>query len=118
MAYLDLRDLDKELDELKDRQDDPEDELDEEDTERLAALEDLKDELGGSLLQDDSAMIPEEDFEDYAQDLADSLGYTGDGGMGDNPLLTYINWRAWAESLKPDYIEVTFDGSDYLIHSC
>ena len=120
MAYLDLRDLDKELDELKDRRDDEDQDwpLDEEDTERLAALEDLAGQLGGSLFQDETTMIPEEDFEDYAQDWAGDVGYAGDGALKDNPLLNYIDWGWWAESLKPDYLTVTFDGDDYLIRSC
>ena len=115
MRYLDLRDLDKELDELRDRRDDEDAELDEEDTERLAALGVLEDELGGSLWQDDGTMIPEEDFEDYARDLAEDLGYATNSDS--NPLLGYIDWGAWAEDIKHDYLEVEFDGRTYLIRA-
>lgn len=115
MSYLDTRELDKELDELRDRRDDPDDELDEEDTDRLEALQGLECELGGSLLLADTTMIPEEDFEDYAREMADSVGWLTDAR--NNPLLNFIDWGWWAESVKVDYMDVEFEGRNYLIRS-
>lgn len=116
MSYLDTRELDKELDTLKGRRDDPDDELDDEDTDRLEALQGLECELGGSLLLDDTTMIPEEDFEDYARQLAEDVGCCA--RSDENPLMRYIDWGWWAEDLKQDYLDVEFEGRDYLIRSC
>ena len=59
-------------------------------------------------------MIPDGEFTDYAQELAHDLGFAKED---DNPLHSFIDWTGWAEALKQDYMEVTFDGDTYLIRA-
>lgn len=43
-------------------------------------------------------------FREYAEDLAESCGYLPSGDdVRANPLLSYINWDAWARDLAYDY---------------
>ncbi|KKL58132.1 hypothetical protein LCGC14_2228430 [marine sediment metagenome] len=122
MPCLDLRDLAKELEELTDQEEDEDAEpLDEDERDRLEALRQLEADFGpgsGSIArqaENESTMIPEDEFEGYAQDLADSLGYTG--SSDENPLYAYIDWERWAEDLKADYTEVEYDGDTYLLRA-
>lgn len=120
MTYLDLRDLVKERDELRDRRDDEDqdDPLDEEETERLEEIEGIDGQLGGDLdgwANNEPIAIPESDFEDYCRNLADDCGYTNGGD--DNPLLNYIDWERWAADCRHDYSGFDFDGDSYLVRS-
>lgn len=115
MEYLDLEILAKELEGLEDL----EEELDDDDTERLAALKDLESQLFTESMEkyarNESTLIPEEEFEDYAQELAYDGGFAT--RADDNPLHSFIDWLAWADYLKADYTEVTFDDNIYLIRA-
>ena len=117
MAYLDLRDLATELEDLVDREEDGDNPLDDDEKERLAALQDLEGQLFteslGEYAQNDSTMIEDIDFEEYAQELAFDVGYASRDNT--NPLHSFIDWEGWADSLKADYLEVTFEGLTYLI---
>lgn len=107
---LDLRDLAKELDDLRDA-----DELDEAGADRLAALEELEGQLFtdmGSYAQNESTLIAEDSFVQYAQELADDLGRV----VVEWPLYC-IDWERAADDLKQDYAEVTFEGDTYLIRN-
>lgn len=120
MSYLDLRDLAEEYDGLKERRDDPDgsNPLDEDDEQRISALADLDKQLFSGLAEyadNEPTAIAEDEFEDYAQELADDLGYARDSAS--NPLMGFIDWEGWAESLKVDYTEVTFEGDTYLIRA-
>ena len=112
MPYLDARELMKELDELRDQKTDAEENkdtlgLDEGEEERLTALLELEEALGpGS----DVTLIPEDEFEDYAQELAYDCGLIN----RDHTLDSYIDWERWADDCKSDYTTITFDGDDYL----
>jgi hypothetical protein len=119
MESLDLRDLAEEYTGLLEREQGPDNPLNEEETERLAALSDLETALGSQDMADYAenapTMIPEEDFEDYAMEEAYDLGFAS--RRDENPLFSFIDWEAWAEHLKMNYTEVTFDGNTYLIQS-
>ena len=119
MAYLDLCDLAKELADLRGMRDDANDGLCEADAERLAALEGLEGQFFTDSLEGyakhEAIMIPEDTFEDYAQEFAYDVGWAGRDGS--NPLMSFIDWEGWAEELKQEYTEVTFDGRTYLIRT-
>jgi len=119
MRYLDLRDLAKEYNDLADRKDDADDPLDDEEKERLAALTDLESELGtdnmAEYAENEPTMIPEEEFEEYAQDFAYDVGFLFRDDS--NPLMSFIDWEGWADYLKSDYTEVEFIGDTYLIRT-
>jgi len=119
MGSLDLRDLSEEYKGLLEREQGPDNPLDEDEKARLTALAGLEGQLfNGDLAEyseNDPPLIPEEDFEEYAQDLAYDLGYASRNDT--SPLHDFIDWEGWAESLKDDYQEVTFDGDTYLIRS-
>jgi hypothetical protein len=57
-------------------------------------------------------LIPEDEFEDYARELAEDIGAIP-AGMG-WPLYC-IDWERAARELSADYNRVTFRGTDYLI---
>lgn len=119
MGYLDLRDLAEEYKELLEREQGPDKPLDEDEKARLAALSDLESQLWNGDLseyaENEVTMIPEEDFEDYAQEFAEDVGYVPK--HSDNPLFSYIDWTSWAEDMKNDYAEVTFEDRVYLIRT-
>jgi hypothetical protein len=55
--------------------------------------------------------IPEDKFEDYAQELAEDIGAIDrDAGWP----LQHIDWSAAADALRMDYTEYEFDGVTYL----
>lgn len=112
MEYIDTRDLQKELDELIDRRDDEDqtDPLDEDEVERLTAIETVLDEIGQEAVYG-VTLIPESEFEDYAQEYAEDV--CGFDSAASWPYC-HIDWEAAADSLRMDYSLVTFDGTDYL----
>lgn len=114
MAYLDLEDLAKELADLNEQTES----LDGDEQERQAALVELAGQLFTNLAdyaRNERTLIPEGEFEEYVQDYAYDVGYAARDD--DNPLHTFIDWAGWADSLKVDYTEVTFEGQTYLIRS-
>jgi antirestriction protein len=125
MSYLDLRELaDSWADEIE--------ELNERTGEsasygELADIEskywELCDALGIDKTPDDlkrfgddyePTLIPERDFEEYAQELADDCGMIPDNLSWP---LTCIDWERAARELAYDYSSVSFDGTDYYIRS-
>lgn len=119
MAYLNLNDLAKELAELDERDEEDDDNpLDEDERDRRADLRSLAAQLDTTLWEyaaNESTLIEDIDFEDYAREFAVDVGYFRDDG--NNVLMGYIDWGAWANDLKQDYLEVEFDGREYLILS-
>ena len=115
--YLDLNDLAHELEELEALEfklHQAETTLDDTEGHRLNELQALETDLGGSL--DDYArgatdLILESEFEDYAQELAESLGYID----ANEPLVMFVDWERWADDLKQHYSSVQFDGDTYFI---
>ena len=115
---LDLRDLAEELSALEG--DGANVSLCEDDAARLEVLRDLQSQLFTDTMaeyaKNASTLIPEEEFEDYAQEFAYDVGFTK--REDNNPLHMYIDWERWADDLKnSDYTEVTFDGDTYLIRA-
>lgn len=132
MSYrtLDTRELYDELTDLRDEREDIDanglaDNVDH-DAERLAALETLCDDIGEDTLSDGEPMIREEDFAEYAEELA------YDTGMFSSPVPDYsgrtndisaqwpftcIDWDRAADDLSHDYTLVTFDGYSYYVRS-
>lgn len=90
--------------------------LDDTDQERLEALQALEIDLGSDLkdyARNESTLVPESEFQDYAEELADDIGMVDK----DSAIYHYVNWEKWADALKMDYTEVQFDGETYLIRS-
>jgi hypothetical protein len=124
--YIDTRDLATELDELEERQalvdslSDPETQvveddtepLDEEETERLEALRELRSEIPDWSYGE--TMIPVDDFEEYAEELAEDIGAIDREARWP---LNHIDWKAAARELSHDYTEVTLDGVDYYVRA-
>lgn len=123
MSYLDLGDLAQELEELVDQEQDAEDDPEglqptDDDKDRLAMLRGLEDQFFTTMedyARNESTLIEEIDFENYAQQFADEVGYVQDADS--NSLMSYIDWERWADDLKQDYTEVEFDGRTYLIRA-
>lgn len=82
--------------------------------EELAELEELENQI--SDFMHGETMIEEDDFTEYAEQLADELGYMSGEGADKWPF-THIDWSAAAEELKQDYTSVTYQGTDYLVRS-
>jgi hypothetical protein len=60
-------------------------------------------------------LIPEDDFEDYARELAEDL--CGREVRDANWPFSCIDWEQAAEELKVDYISITYQGTDYLVRA-
>ena len=59
-------------------------------------------------------MILEDDFEDYARQLADDLGAIPDENRWP---CTCIDWERAARELAMDYTSVEYQGDTYLVRS-
>lgn len=126
MTYLDTRDLLTELDELEEREtwctgegepDEPSpahNPLDDDEQERLDALRTLRDEVGVRAMRDGETMIPEDEFEEYAQVLADDIGAINAEAHWP---LTCIDWEQAARELSYDYLFVYFAGTNYYVRA-
>jgi soluble cytochrome b562 len=80
--------------------------------EELEELEELESEI--SDFNHGETMIPVDDFEDYARELAWDLGAID--GNAKWPL-NHIDWEAAAEALAQDYTIVSYQGDDYYVRS-
>jgi hypothetical protein len=60
-------------------------------------------------------LIAEDDFAEYAEELATDLGYISDDT--NRWPFNHIDWEAAADELRQDYTTITYDGDDYLIRS-
>lgn len=80
--------------------------------EELKELEELESEI--SDFNHGETMIPVDDFEDYAKELAWDLGaIDGDAKWP----LNHIDWEAAAEALAQDYTIVSYQGDDYYVRA-
>jgi hypothetical protein len=80
--------------------------------EELEELEVLEAEI--SDFNHGETMIPLDDFEDYARELAWDLGaIDGDAKWP----LNHIDWEAAAEALAQDYTIVSYQGDDYYVRA-
>jgi hypothetical protein len=106
MNILDSRDLQERLDELEAL-----DERDDDESEELTALRDLKEETDDCGWEYGIFFIDEDDFEEYAQELADDIGATNRNAPWP---LNHIDWEAAADELRIDYMEAEYQGTTYL----
>lgn len=139
MGILDTRDLNKRLNELEDEREDLEDAItilkdelkgcdpdEKEDyennvTDAIEALQEWDDEYKEELdelytMRDEipewrhgETLIAEEDFVEYAEQLADDLY-----GIQNHWPFDHIDWDAAAEALKVDYSTIDYQGTTYL----
>ena len=103
---FDSRDIIERLADLTDR-----DDLDENEQDELNILQAIAE--NGETCADweyGVTFIPDEDFEDYARELAEEIGAIG---RDTSWPLTYIDWPAAADALRQDYTAFTFDEIDY-----
>lgn len=104
--WIDSRDL---IEELAAFEAADEDELDEDDRERMQAIRELAD-SGIEDWQYGATLIHEDNFEDYARELAEDIGAIDKDASWPN---TYIDWPAAADALGEDYTTVEFLGDTY-----
>lgn len=81
----------------------------EEGDEEIAALVEEIERYSGDRAEDGIALIPDDEFEDYARELAEDLGLVTARGWPS----TCIDWVWVADDLKVDYTSVTFRGVVY-----
>jgi antirestriction protein len=82
--------------------------LDDDEQTELAELYSLRDEVSG--FDDGVTLIAEDDFENYARELADDIGVVTD----DNAWPLYcIDWEWAARELAHDYSVVTYNGEHW-----
>jgi glucan phosphorylase len=98
----------EELKSLEEVLDNAKDEFGSEDKEELEELEVLEAEI--SDFNYGETMIPLNDFEDYARELAEDLGVTERNASWP---YNHIDWEAAAEALAQDYTIVSYQGDDY-----
>ena len=92
------------------------DDFGEDEEEELHILLDLQDECEGySDWRHGETLIRDSYFTEYAQQLADDLGYIK---KDVNWPYDCIDWEKAADELKTDYTSVDFDGVEYWIRSC
>lgn len=126
MDILDLRTLAEEWQDLVDELDD--EDLNAEERadiiEQCEKYESLAQEISGDSTPADldrwandydCTLIPERDFKEYAQELAEEIGAIPDDVSWP---MTCIDWERAARELLMDYTSVTYDGTDYYIRSC
>lgn len=100
------------LQELADALDDADGDFGKDEWKELEELEELEDEISDFLYGE--TMIPVEDFEDYARELAEDIGAIDRNASWPN---TCIDWEKAAEELAMDYKEVSYQGVDYYVRA-
>jgi hypothetical protein len=101
--------------ELEAMRDGDEDLFTDDETEELAALLELQNDAGGSEWKHDVALIRDDYFERYAQELAKDIGAMEH--LNHWPA-TCIDWERAAGELQVNYTMVRFAGSDYWTRAC
>ena len=109
---IDSRDVDARISELSDMVED--DTIDEEEKEELEALRAFKEEVAGYAPDwpDGCALINDDYFTEYAQDLAYDRGFIDNAG---NWPYTCIDWEQATRELQQDYTSVEFDGQTFWV---
>lgn len=113
-----------EIEELHEHDNTQDDEAAEEIKADCKKFEDLCDELGVSPVgpatllwwseNHDSSLVPEDEFEDHAREMAESIGAIDPDA---NWPLNCIDWERAAEELQTDYTSVEYDGATYYYRS-
>lgn len=109
---IDSRDVDARISDLSNMVED--DTIDEEEKEELGALLKLKEQAEGyaSDWPYGCALINDDYFSEYAQDLAHDLGYAEEAG---NWPYTCVDWEKAARELQHDYTSVEFNGQTFWV---
>ena len=77
-------------------------------------LRDFVEELQQSCsLEHGGTIVLEDDFEEYAQELAKDVGWVGQEGSG----ALVIDWAATARNLRNDFSDVDWNGTTYLVRN-
>ncbi len=76
----------------------------------LKEIEELRDETDAREFRHGIQLIPCDEFEGYARELAEDIGAIPDNAQWP---CTCIDWEQAAKELAMDYSVVTFQGSDY-----
>lgn len=100
------------LDDARDSLENAESAFSSDERDELAELETLADEV--SEWSSGNQLIPEDDFEDYCQELCEDIGDI----PKDLPSYIVIDWEATARNLKADYSEIEYQGTTYLYRDC
>lgn len=80
----------------------------------VGAIEAVRDGMGASTFDEGSLLIPEGEFTEYAQDLAEEIGaIDSDAGWPSG----YIDWEAAADALRVDYTEIGLGDDSYLFRA-
>lgn len=114
--YDDCRSGDSpELDGLREKLDEAESNFSESERNELKALRELRDEVGsdgGKISTDGGPFIHCDDFEEYAQELAEETGAIDRANVNEWPFRC-IDWSQAAKELESDYSVLTYGGEDY-----
>ena len=81
--------------------------------EEIEAINELENEVNayaGDNFEDGVYLIEEDDFEDFLEQDLEDCGYI----PKDFPTWIEIDWKATANNVKQDYLEVEFRGTNYL----
>ncbi len=84
------------------------------DSERIKAIQDLKNEINSREWFHGITLIRDNYFAEYAEQLAEDIGAIDPNASWP---LNHINWEFAAEELKSDYSSVEFDGETYWYRS-
>lgn len=121
MNILDLRDLAETYADLTARESDEDDPLHDDEIDTLANLRKLAQELGVDgpegmerYADNESTMIDESDWTEYAEQLADDLGAIDRNASWP---VNCIDWEKAARELAYDYSLVEYAGTNYYIRS-
>ena len=87
------------------------DQFSDDEKKELAELESLSEEI--SEWQHGEALIPEDEFVEYCQQLLEDIGDL----PKDLPGYIAIDWDKTADNLRANYSEVEYQGTTYLVRS-
>ena len=108
---------DEDRDEIAGRLEAAQDDFGADEQDELKQLESLRDEIGesrGKINDEGGPFIHENDFKEYAQELAEDIGAIPRDAAWP---CRCIDWEAAADELRADYSEVTRNGETYLYRS-
>ena len=108
MNVKDSREIQERIDELEALEED----IDAEDKEELESLVAFKEDVGDNSEWDCGiTFIDDDDFEDYARELAEDIGAIESDTHWP---ATCIDWERAADELRIDYSQIELDGVTYL----
>ena len=103
---------DTEKEELEEALESAQDEFGEDEQRELKELENISTSI--SDFRHGETLIDKDDFEEYAQELAEDIGAIDRNASWP---LNHIDWTAAASALADDYTEVSYQGTDYYVRA-